>query len=67
MTVEDNLVLGAFHRYRKRDKTIAADFEAGFDFAKLFRLGGGMPTRVTVPEARYEEVMSKLAGLAAAK
>jgi branched-chain amino acid transport system ATP-binding protein len=27
MTVEDNLVLGAFHRYRKRDKTITADFE----------------------------------------
>jgi branched-chain amino acid transport system ATP-binding protein len=27
MTVEDNLVLGAFHRYRNRDKTIAADFE----------------------------------------
>ena len=27
ITVEDNLVLGAFHRYRKRDKTIAADFE----------------------------------------
>ena len=27
MTVEDNLILGAFHRYRKRDKTIAADFE----------------------------------------
>ena len=27
MTVEDNLVLGAFHRYRKRDKTIGADFE----------------------------------------
>ena len=27
MTVEDNLVLGAFHRYRKRDQTIAADFE----------------------------------------
>jgi branched-chain amino acid transport system ATP-binding protein len=27
MTVEDNLVLGAFHRYRKNDKTIAADFE----------------------------------------
>lgn len=26
MTVEDNLVLGAFHRYRKRDHTIAADF-----------------------------------------
>ena len=27
MTVEDNLVLGAFHRYRERDKTIAADFD----------------------------------------
>ena len=27
MTVEDNLMLGAFHRYRKRDKTVAADFE----------------------------------------
>jgi branched-chain amino acid transport system ATP-binding protein len=27
MTVEDNLVLGAFHRYRKRDRTIAADFD----------------------------------------
>ena len=27
MTVEDNLVLGAFHRYRKRDKSVAADFE----------------------------------------
>jgi branched-chain amino acid transport system ATP-binding protein len=27
MTVEDNLVLGAFHRYRKRDKTVADDFE----------------------------------------
>jgi len=27
MTVEDNLVLGAFHRYQKRDRAIAADFE----------------------------------------
>ena len=27
MTVEDNLVLGAFHRYRKRDTTITGDFE----------------------------------------
>ncbi len=27
MTVEDNLLLGAFHRYRKRDKAIATDFE----------------------------------------
>jgi len=41
--------------------TIAADFESGFDFVSMFRLGGGMPTRVTVPEARYAEVMGKLA------
>ncbi|HVU50478.1 MAG TPA: hypothetical protein VHL80_07310 [Polyangia bacterium] len=41
--------------------TIAADFESGFDFVRLFQLGGGMPTRVTVPEARYAEVMTKLA------
>ncbi len=41
--------------------TIAADFESGFDFVRLFQLGGGMPTRVTVPEARYTEVMGKLA------
>jgi len=47
--------------------TIAADFESGFDFVKLFKLGGGMPTRVTVPEARMTEVMTKLAGLAPAK
>jgi hypothetical protein len=41
--------------------TIAADFESGFDFVKMFDLGGGMPTRVTVPEARHNEVMAKLA------
>ena len=40
--------------------TIAADFESGFDFVKMFELGGGMPTRVTVPEARFDEVMHKL-------
>lgn len=40
--------------------TIAADFESGFDFVRMFDLGGGMPTRVTVPEARHGEVMSKL-------
>jgi hypothetical protein len=41
--------------------TIAADFESGFDFVRLFQLGGGMPTRVTVPEGRLAEVMGKLA------
>jgi hypothetical protein len=41
--------------------TIAADFDSGLDFVKMFELGGGMPTRVTVPDARQAEVMSKLA------
>jgi hypothetical protein len=40
--------------------TIAADFESGFDFVGMFNLGGGMPTRVTVPEARYAEVIAKV-------
>jgi hypothetical protein len=30
------------------------------DFVKLLDLGGGMPTRVSVPEGRLEEVMRKL-------
>ncbi|HVY40637.1 MAG TPA: hypothetical protein VHM31_22015 [Polyangia bacterium] len=47
--------------------TIAADFESGLDFVKMFDLGGGMPTRVTVPEARRAEVMSKLAAALAAR
>jgi hypothetical protein len=41
--------------------TIAADFTSGLDFVKMFNLGGGMPTRVTVPDTRLTEVMGKLA------
>jgi len=41
--------------------SVAADFESGLDFVKLFELGGGMPTRVSVPESRLDEVMQKLA------
>jgi hypothetical protein len=40
---------------------IAADFESGLDFVKMLGLGGGMPTRVSVPESRLEEVLVKLA------
>ena len=47
--------------------TIAADFESGLDFVKMFDMGGGMPTRVTVPEARRAEVMAKLAAAVAAR
>src|SRR3954468_20818199 len=40
--------------------SVAADFESGLDFVKMLDLGGGMPTRVSVPESRYDEVMRKL-------
>lgn len=43
--------------------SIAADFDSGLDFVRLLGLGGGMPTRVSVPESRREEVMGKLAGV----
>jgi hypothetical protein len=39
---------------------LAAGFDSGIDFVKLFALGGGMPTRVSLPEARLDEVLSKL-------
>jgi hypothetical protein len=41
--------------------SIAANFDSGLDFVKLFALGGGMPTRVSVPDARRDEVLAKLA------
>jgi hypothetical protein len=41
--------------------SIAASYESGLDFVTLFGLGGGMPTRVSIPEARLEEVRVKLA------
>jgi hypothetical protein len=41
--------------------SIAADFESGLDFVKMFELGGGMPTRVSIPESRLAEVREKLA------
>jgi hypothetical protein len=44
--------------------SIAADFDSGLDFVKLFDLGGGMPTRVSIPDARRAEVLDKLAHLA---
>jgi hypothetical protein len=47
--------------------SIAADFESGLDFVKLFELGGGMPTRVSIPESRLTEVREKLAAVLAAR
>jgi hypothetical protein len=37
--------------------TIAARFDSGWDFVQLLGLEGGMPTRVTVPEARLDEAI----------
>lgn len=40
--------------------TIAAGFDSGWDFVRLLGLEGGMPTRVSVPESRLEEVLEAL-------
>ncbi|HET9989969.1 MAG TPA: hypothetical protein VFQ65_15670 [Kofleriaceae bacterium] len=40
--------------------TIAAPFESGWDFVSLFELGGGMPTRVTIPEQKLDTVIAKI-------
>jgi len=40
--------------------TIAASFESGWDFVALFELGGGMPTRVTIPEQKLDQVIAKI-------
>ena len=40
--------------------TIAAAFESGWDFVALFELGGGMPTRITIPEAKLDQVIAKI-------
>ena len=40
--------------------TIAASFDSGWDFVALFELGGGMPTRVTIPEAKLDDVIGKI-------
>ena len=40
---------------------VAAAFDSGIDFVQLLELGGGMPTRVSLPEARMAEVLQKLA------
>jgi hypothetical protein len=40
--------------------TIAAPFDSGWDFVELFAIGGGMPTRVTIPEGRLDDVIAKI-------
>jgi hypothetical protein len=40
--------------------TIAAPFDSGWDFVELFQIGGGMPTRVTIPETKLDDVIAKI-------
>ena len=40
--------------------TIAAPFGSGWNFVDLLELGGGMPTRVTVPAERFEEAVRRI-------
>jgi hypothetical protein len=40
--------------------TIAAGFDSGWDFVELFEIGGGMPTRVTIPEQKLDDVIAKI-------
>ncbi len=37
--------------------TVAARYDSGWDFIGLLGLEGGMPTRVTVPESRLQEII----------
>lgn len=40
--------------------SVAARFDSGLNFVTLFNLGGGMPTRVSVPRTRLAEVLRGL-------
>jgi hypothetical protein len=40
--------------------TIAAAFGSGWDFVTMFELGGGMPTRISIPDTRLDEVLDKI-------
>lgn len=47
--------------------TIAAPFESGLDFVEMFELGGGMPTRVNIPQKRVPDALQKLRDRLAAR
>jgi hypothetical protein len=40
--------------------SIAAAFDSGWDFVTMFELGGGMPTRVTIPEVKLDDAVQKI-------
>jgi hypothetical protein len=39
---------------------IAAAFDSGLDFVELLELGGGMPTRVNIPNKRLDAALAKI-------
>jgi hypothetical protein len=40
--------------------SIAAPFDSGLDFVALLELGGGMPTRVNIPNKRLADALGKI-------
>jgi hypothetical protein len=40
--------------------TLAAAYDSGWDFVALLELGGGMPTRVSVPEGRLKDAIERI-------
>jgi hypothetical protein len=40
--------------------SIAAPFDSGLDFVELLELGGGMPTRVNIPNKRLPEALGRI-------
>jgi hypothetical protein len=40
--------------------SIAAAFDSGWNFVELLGLGGGMPTRVSLPESRLHDAVTKI-------
>jgi hypothetical protein len=47
-------------RMEEPQVTIAAASDSGYNFVQMFRLGGGMSTRVTLPDERFEEAIEYL-------
>lgn len=46
--------------YDENTVTLAAPFDSGIDFLTLLGISGGMPTRVSVPRSRLDEVLALL-------
>lgn len=44
----------------RKNATIAANFDSGINFLDILGIGGGMPTRVSIPEKRLPEALEKI-------